>query len=106
MGQLRDTRFHKPWLASFRNALCDVLVRRDKLDEARTLLEETIKILTGLLKEEPGMWYVHGLLARSHSIHAKALRHSGEDLQADEAELRAEKHLEIMSRDAPGKADR
>ena len=84
------------WLGAFQNSLADVLARRGEPREARSLLEGTVKALEGLFESDPGLWFVHGMLARTQSSLAAVLRHAGEKELAAEAERQAEEHLKTL----------
>jgi tetratricopeptide (TPR) repeat protein len=83
---------YKVWLAAFRNSLAEALLLRDNVQEARALLEETISQASQLLKDNPGLWYLHALLADSHRTLAAALRRGGQADLAGAAEQAAEEY--------------
>jgi hypothetical protein len=61
-AQFPDVVSYALWAAVFRNALAETLVQRGKTAEARSLLEETVSMLTGLLDKKPDFESIHGIL--------------------------------------------
>jgi len=87
---------YRIWLGSFRHALAKLLLRRDKLTEARSLLEETASELSKLLKIQPKLWYIHGLLDQCYATLGDVHRERGDRNLADEAKRTARHHREMM----------
>jgi serine/threonine protein kinase len=97
---------YRVWLAAFRNALADTLLLRPApgrqgIDEAKTLAENNIADMTGLLAERPEMWYLHTLLADANLTLASALRRAGQPALADQAEQEAQKHRRQLRPQTP-----
>jgi eukaryotic-like serine/threonine-protein kinase len=88
--QFPDAPYYGLWMATFRIALADALIRRNQPAEARTELEATISTLLHQLEQRPDVSSPHDLLALGYSKLAIALRQAGEKDQADEAEHKAE----------------
>lgn len=84
------------WMATFRIALADAMLHRNRAEEAQKILEETISTLMRQLEARPDIPPPHGLLALGYSKLAVALRQMGEKSQADEAERKA-KHEETLA---------
>jgi serine/threonine protein kinase/tetratricopeptide (TPR) repeat protein len=78
------------WLATFRIALADALIRRGQSGEARTELEDTLATLLRQLAGHPEMPRPYGLLELGYSRLEMALRQAGERDLADEAGRQAE----------------
>lgn len=95
-GEFPQVVTYRVWLAAFRNALADTLLLRASgkqgLDEAKALAQSNIADTTGLLAAQPGMWYLHTLLADANLTLASALRKAGQDDLADQAQREAQKH--------------
>ncbi len=88
--QFPDSPYYGLWMATFRIALADALIRRDHPGEARTELEQAISTLLRQLEQTPETYRPHDLLALGYSKLAIVLRQLGERDQADEAERKAE----------------
>ena len=88
--QFPDSPYHGLWLATYRIALADALIRRDRPTEARRELEETVAALLRQLEQRPEMQSPHDLLALGYARLAIALRQAGERSLADEAARKAE----------------
>ena len=88
--QFPDAPYCGLWMATFRIALADALIRQDQPSEARAELEETISTLLRQLEQRPDISALHDLFALGYSKLAVALREAGEETQADEAARRAE----------------
>jgi len=104
-GEFPEVATYRIWLAAFRNTLADTLLRRavgkQALDEARALAEGNIADATRLLADQPGMWYLHALLADANLTLASALRRTGQSDLADQAEREAQKHRRQLRPPAP-----
>ena len=87
--QFPDAPFYSLWMATFRMALADVLIRRNQPGQARTELEGTIAALLSELKQRPEMKALHDLLALGYSQLEMALRQTGEEALAEEAARKA-----------------
>jgi len=96
--QFPDAPYYGLWMATFRIALADALIRRNQLGEARTELEETISALLRQLEQRPEIPPPHELLALGYSKLAIALRQAGEKDQADEAARKAEQEQNSVRR--------
>jgi tetratricopeptide (TPR) repeat protein len=90
VNQFPDAPYHGLWMATFRIALADALIRQDRPGEARTELEGTISTLWLELKQRPEMHSLHDMLALGYSQLEIALRQAGEKALADEAARKAE----------------
>jgi serine/threonine protein kinase len=96
-SEFPEVATYRVWLAAFRNALADTLLLRPAggrqgADEAKALAETNIADVKRLLAEKPEMWYLHTLLADANVTLASALRRTGQDALADQAEQEAQKH--------------
>jgi tetratricopeptide (TPR) repeat protein len=87
--QFPDAPYHSLWLATFRIALADALLRRNQPVEARTELESTISELLRQLERNPTIQAPHDLLALGYSKLEIALRQLGEKALATEAATEA-----------------
>jgi serine/threonine protein kinase/tetratricopeptide (TPR) repeat protein len=87
--QFPDAPYHSLWLATFRIALADALLRRNQPGEARTELEATITALLHQQEQKPAMQPPHELLALGYSKLEIALRQLGEKALANEAAHKA-----------------
>lgn len=81
-----ESPYHSLWMATFRIALADALIQRDRPGEARTELEHTISTLLRQLEQTPQTNRPHDLLALGYSKLAIALRKLGETDRAKEVE--------------------
>ncbi len=88
--QFPDAPYYGLWMATFRIALADALLRRNQPDAARTELEGTISALLLQLKQRPEIHPPHDLLALGYSKLELALRQAGEQGLADDAGRKAE----------------
>ena len=88
--QFPDAPSYGLWMATFRIALADALLRRNQPREARTELEEAISKLLRQLEQRPETHPPHDLLALGYSTLEIALREAGENVLADEAARKAE----------------
>ena len=88
--QLPDSPYYGLWRASFGIAHADALIRRNRPDQARTELEETIAALERQVAQRPDTSRPNDLLALGYSRLAQALRQLGELERANEAERKAE----------------
>jgi tetratricopeptide (TPR) repeat protein len=89
--QFPDAPDHGLWMATFRIALADALIRRNQPGEARTELEDALATLLRELAQSPALPPPHDLLALGYSKLALALRATGENGRADEAARKAER---------------
>jgi serine/threonine protein kinase len=107
-GEFPEVATYRVWLAAFRNALADTLLLRpagkQSADEAKALAESNIADMKRLLAEQPGMWYLHTLLADANLALASALRRTGQDALADQAEQEAQKHRRQLRPPGPRQA--
>ena len=90
--QFPDMPTHRVWLAGFRNSLADLLLMRDKLQEARVLAEETISMLNNLFNAKSDMWFLHALLAESNRTLAAILNRAGDQAGSSRARSQAQEH--------------
>jgi hypothetical protein len=104
-GEFPEVATYRVWLAAFRNALADTLLLRPAgkqgLDEARALAESNIADTARLLADHADMWYLHTLLADANLTLASALRSTGQNDLADQAEAEAQKHRRQLRPPAP-----
>lgn len=98
LDQFPDAPYYRFWMAAFRIALADALIRRDQPGEARTELEETISALLLQLKQRPEIHPPHDLLALGYSMLEMALRQAGEQGLADEAARKAARERNSVRR--------
>ena len=96
--QFPDAPYYGLWMATFRIALADALIRRNQPGEARTELEETISALLRQRDQRPDILPPHELLALGYSKLAIALRQAGEEGRADEAARKAEQERSSVPR--------
>jgi len=96
--QFPDAPYYGIWMATFRIALADVLIRRNQPREARTELEDAISKLLRQLEQRPEMHPPHDLLALGYSTLETALRETGDNGLADEAARKAERERNAVSR--------
>jgi hypothetical protein len=71
-NQFPDAPYYSLWLATFRIALAEALIRRDQLSEARVELEKTVDELQLELKKRPHTSGLHDLLAIAYAQLEKA----------------------------------
>jgi len=88
--QFPDTPQFGCWMATYRIALADALIRQHHPREARTELEETISTLLSHLEKRSDIQPPHNLLALGYATLEVALREAGEASLADEAAHKAE----------------
>lgn len=88
--QFPNAPYYGLWLATFRLALADALIRREQPGAARKELEETIAVVSLQLQQRPEMNSLHDLLVSGYSQLERALRQLGEKRLADEAARKAE----------------
>ena len=93
-----DAPYYGFWMATYRIALADALIRRNQPREARAELEEAISTLLRQLAQRPEVHSPHELLALGYSTLEMALREDGEDGLADEAARKAEQERNAVSR--------
>ena len=96
--QFPDVPYYGLWMATFRIALADSLIRRDQTREARTELEGAISTLLQQQELRPELPPPHDLLALGYSKLAIALRQAAEKDQADEAARKAEQERNAVPR--------
>jgi tetratricopeptide (TPR) repeat protein len=87
----RPSPFARLDLAIARQALADFLVQRDRPEEARALLQESITDLEGWSRPGPGGWARQKLLAAQYQGLATALASLGETARSAEAARQAER---------------
>ncbi len=90
VNQFPDAPYYGLWLANFRIARADALIRLNRPAEARAELDGTIAALLIELKQSPEINSFHDMLALAYSQLEIALRQAGEKDQADEAARKAE----------------
>ena len=90
VNQFPDAPYYGLWMANFRIALADALIRLNRPGEARAELDGTISALLVELNQRPEMDALHDMLALAYSQLEIALRQAGEKDQADEAARKAE----------------
>ena len=88
--QFPEAPYYGLWLATFRIALADALIRLNQPGEARTELEGTVPALLRQLEQRPEIQPLHDLLALAYSKLEIALRQAGEKALAAEAARKAE----------------
>jgi eukaryotic-like serine/threonine-protein kinase len=96
--QFSDVPYYGLWMATFRIALADALIRRNQPREARTELEEAISKLLRQLEQRPEIPPPHDLLALGYATLEIALREAGENGLADEAARKAEQERNSVRR--------
>jgi len=96
--QFPDAPYYGLWLATFRLALADALIRRDQPGAARKELEETIAGVSLQLQQRPEMNSLHDLLASGYAQLERALRQLGDKGLADEAGRKAEQERNFVRR--------
>jgi len=96
--QFPEGHYYGLWLATFRLALADALIRRDQPGAVRKELEETIAGVSLQLQQRPEMNSLHDLLALGYSQLERALRQLGEKRLADEAARKAEQERDAARR--------
>ena len=96
--QFPDAPYYHLWMATYRLALADVLLRQNQPATARTELERTIAALVAQLKQKPNMNSLHDLLASSYSQLERILRQAGERERADEVARKAEQERSAVRR--------
>jgi hypothetical protein len=87
-----DAAPHKISVARIEQSLAEVLRDRNKLEEARLLIESSIAELNQLAASDPRMWFIHYPLSDAYRTLAGLLNEMGEDDSAIEATLKAEQH--------------
>ncbi len=96
--QFPEAPYYGVWLATFRLALADALMRRDQPGAARSELEGTIAAVSLQLQQRPEMNSLHDLLALAYSQLERALSQLGEKRLADEAARKAEQEQDAVRR--------
>ena len=96
--QFPDAPYYGLWMATFRIALADVLIRRNQPRDARTELEDAISKLLQQQERRPETPRPHDLLALGYSTLETALREAGENGLADEAARKAERERNAVPR--------
>jgi tetratricopeptide (TPR) repeat protein len=98
LDQFPDASYYRFWMAAFRIALADALIRQNQPDKARTELEGTISALLFQLEQKPEIHPPHDLLALGYSKLEIVLRQAGEQGMADEAARKAEQERNSVRR--------
>jgi eukaryotic-like serine/threonine-protein kinase len=98
--QFPGVPYYNLWMAAFRVALADVLIRQNRSSQALIELDGTLSSLLHQLEKSPEIPRPHDLLALAYSRLAMALRQTGEREQADEAARKAEEERSAV-RGAP-----
>jgi serine/threonine protein kinase len=98
VSQFPEVPDYQVWLAAFRNSWADMLLARGQPREARAALKDTVSSLEELLKKQPEMWFLHGLLAQGYGTLSAALRAGGEETLASDAARQAEEHRRAARR--------
>jgi serine/threonine protein kinase len=98
---LPDAITYQVLKSAYSNSLSDLLYRRGKLVELRSVAEGNIADTTRLLSKHPELWYLHALLVDANRTLAEALRRTGMNEPADRADAQAQIHqatLDELSR--------
>ena len=98
VNQFPNAPYYGVWMATFRIALADTLIRQDQPREARAELDETISALLLELKRRPEMSFFHDLLALGYSQLEIALRQAGDETLAEEAGRKADQERNAIRR--------
>jgi tetratricopeptide (TPR) repeat protein len=98
VSQFPDVPYYGLWMATFRIAVADALIRRNQPGEARAELEGTISTLVRQLELRPETHPPHDLLALGYAKLEIALRQTGEKGLADEAARKAEQERNAARR--------
>ena len=98
VSQFPDAPYYGLWMATFRIALADALIRRDRAGEARAELAGTLATLLCQVQQRPEILPLHDLLAMAYARLEIALRQSGEKSLADEAARQAEQERSAVRR--------
>jgi tetratricopeptide (TPR) repeat protein len=88
--QFPDVPYYALWMATFRIAHADALIRQNRSAQALVELEEALSSLLRQYEERPETLRPHNLLALGYSGLAMALRETGERDRPDEAPRKAE----------------
>ena len=89
VNQFPDAPYYGLWMANYRIALADALIRLNRPGEARTELDGTISALLAELNQRQGINSLHDMLALAYSQLEIAFRQTGDKDQADEAAHKA-----------------
>ncbi len=98
---LPDAITYQVLKSAYSNSFADLLFRRGKLAELRSIAEGNIAYTTSLLREHHELWYLHALLVDANRTLAEALRRAGINEPADRADAQAQMHqatLDELSR--------
>jgi serine/threonine protein kinase/tetratricopeptide (TPR) repeat protein len=98
VDQFPDEPYYGLWMATFRIALADALIRQNQPGAARSELEGTISALLLQLQQRPEAAPLHDLLASAYSRLEIAMRQLGEKSLADEAARKAEQERNAVER--------
>jgi len=93
-----ETPGYRLWMATFRIALGDVLIRRNQPTEARGELEESLSTLRRLVEQTPEMRPPHEVLALGYDRLAMALRQTGDPARAEEMARKAKEARNAVRR--------
>jgi len=96
--QFPEAPYYGLWMANFRIARADALIRLNQPGEAHTELNGTVSALLVELNQRPEMDALHNMLALAYSQLEIALRQAGENDQADEAARKAEQERSASRR--------
>jgi tetratricopeptide (TPR) repeat protein len=98
VSQFPDAPYYGFWMATFRIALADALIRGNQPTEARTELEGTIAELVRQLQQRSEVRPLHDLLSLAYSRLEIALREAGENGLAEEAARKARQVPDTLRR--------
>ncbi len=96
--QFPEVPYYGLWLASFRIALGDTMIRQDRASQAVVELEAGLTSLSRELEGRPETPRPHDLLALGYSRLAIALRQTGQKERAEEAARKAEAERNAVRR--------
>ncbi len=93
-----DVAPYKAMLAMLQDFLAELLMERGQLEEARSLLDDAISLLTKQLnlEEDAKRRRLHGLIGRVYQTLAEVLRRSGKQALAAQAEKQAHRYRDLM----------
>ena len=106
VNQFPDAPYYGLWMATFRIALADTLIRRNQPGEARAELEDALATLLRQLERTPTLVRPHDLLALGYANLEIVLRQAGENDRADEAARQAEQERTAARRAGNRNGDR
>ncbi len=98
VSQFPDTPSYGLWMATFRIALADALIRRNQPAEARAELDISLAALLQQVQQKPELSPPHDLLALGYSRLAIALRQLGEKELAGAAARKAQQERDAVRR--------